>query len=234
MTNKEKLKSAIEKDMNSKVYYDEIIKKIEEGEKMKINNIWKWSFVPICLVVIISGMLFFGTNNSAKKIQTKSYVDQENNITLNINEITNSNNETFKLDADIKIAGTNGVNIPSPYKGEIKLPKDLNKDYGYLVYTREDRDSKDYDILNNYIIGYTDGNDRTIEVAFSEKYKPVRDYFFSEEGSTETMINGVKLIIYNYNGTYYTTFNYNGYNFDIETSNITRHELATFLLSILK
>ena len=49
-----------------------------------------------------------------------------------------------------------------------------------------------------------------------------------------TIINGVVLKIYKLEDIYYTELNYNGYNFDIETSKITEQELATFLLSILK
>ena len=49
MTNKEKLKNAIEQDINPKDYYTEIINQGEKGEKMKKNNILKWSLMPIYL-----------------------------------------------------------------------------------------------------------------------------------------------------------------------------------------
>ena len=52
MTNKEKLKSAIERDINSMNNYNEIIKKIEKGEKMKKNNIWKLCFVPALILFV--------------------------------------------------------------------------------------------------------------------------------------------------------------------------------------
>ena len=63
MTNKKKIKNAIEQDINPNSYYNEIIRTIEKGAKMKNkSNIWKWSFVPICLVVAISGILLINDN----------------------------------------------------------------------------------------------------------------------------------------------------------------------------
>lgn len=236
MINKEKLKTAIEQDINPKDYYNEVIRKIEKGKKLKnINNMWKWALVPICLVVVISGVLFLNYQNNNKTIlKNNPYVDKENNVTLNINEITNHNNGTPKLDADIKTVAENFINIPLPYKSEINLPKDLDKEYNYIVYTRENKESTDFNILNNYIKGYTNGNERNINIAYSKDYKPMRDYYFSDESCRITTINGINLKIYKYENAYYTEFNYNGYNFDIETSKITEQELSTFLVSILK
>lgn len=238
MTNKDKLKKAIEQDINSDSYYKEIISKIERGEKMKkTNNLWKWSLVPICLVVIISGVLFLNhQKNNKSLLDNKTFIDEKNNVTLNINEINNNEVGTTRLDADIKTITANDINIPYPFKGKITLPKDLDKSYNFIVYTRENKDSKDYNILNNYIIEYSNdnNNDRSIQVAYSRDYKPLRDYRFSDEGSKTTNINGVELKIYKFENIYFTEFTFNGYNFDIETFQITEQELSNFLLSILK
>ena len=237
MTNKEKLNQAIEQDMNWKDCYNEIIRKIEEGAKMtKKNNSWKWSLVPICLVVIISGVLFLNNQNDNKtKLENKPFVEEKNNVTLNINEIQSDQSGTF-LDAaiDVKTVTANDVNFPLPYEYEINLPKDLNKTYRSIVYTRENTNSKEYNILNSYSIEYTNDFERTIKVAYSKEYKPIRDYYFSEEGNKSTTINGVELKIYKFEDIYFTEFNYKGYNVDIETSKITEQELSTFLLSIVK
>ena len=104
MTNKEKLKNAIEQDINPKDYYTEIINQGEKGEKMKKNNILKWSLVPICLVVVISGVLFLNYQNDNKTIlKNKPYIDEKNNVTLNINEVNNKKGGTYKIDADVKL-----------------------------------------------------------------------------------------------------------------------------------
>lgn len=234
MTNKEKIKNAIAQDINPKNYYNNIIKQIEKGEKMKKQNIWKWSLIPVCLVIFISG--FFIINNENKKILTnKPYVDKENNITLNINEINSNKVGMPRLDADVKIANSNDVNFPVPYiNGIVNIPKDLDKTNMYIFYVKENKESKEYNILNNYEIIYSNDNDRSINVKYSKEHKPLRDYYFSEEKSVTTTINGVDLKIYKFESIYFTEFRFNDYNFDIETSNITEQELSTFLLSILK
>lgn len=234
MTNKEKIKNAIAQDINPKNYYNNIIKQIEKGEKMKKQNIWKWSLIPVCLVIFISG--FFIINNENKKILTnKPYVDKENNITLNINEIDNNKFGMPRLNADVKIATSNDINFPVPYtNGIVNIPKDLDKTNMYIFYVKENKESKEYNILSNYEIIYSNDNDRSINVKYSKEHKPLRDYYFSEEKSVTTTINGVDLKIYKFESIYFTEFRFNDYNFDIETSNITEQELSTFLLSILK
>lgn len=235
MDNKEKLKNAIEQDLNPQNYYYKIIKKLEKGEKMKKKNIWKWSLVPICLIVITSGVLFLNYQEKSKNIlENKPYIDKDNDITLNINYITNNSLGITRLDADIKTTTTgNDINFPLPYQA-VNIPSDLKQFDKYFVYTKDNKDSDDYNILNNYIIEYSNGLDRTIKIAYSKEYQPIRDYYFSDENSKTTTINDVELIIYKYEDTFFTKFKYNGYNFDIETSKITEQELSTFLLSILK
>lgn len=237
MTNKEKLKRAIEHDINPKDYYNKIINQIEKGEKRNMKKrIWKWSLVPICMVVVISGVLFLNYRNDNKTIlKNKPYVDETNNVTLNINEIKSNKVGMPLIDADVKVVTNNDVNFPLPYKnGLVNIPKDLDKTDKYIFYFRENKESKDYNILGNYEIIYSNDNDRSINVKYSKDNKPVRDYYFSEDGSKTTTINGVELKIYKFENIYFTEFKFNDYNFDIETSNITEQELSTFLLSILK
>ncbi len=235
MTNKEKLKNAIEQDINPKDYYNEIINQVKKGEKMKKNNILKWSLVPICLVVVISGVLFLNYQDDNKTIlKNKPYIDEKNNIILNINEITNNKVGMPLIDADVKVVKNNDVNFPLPYKNGIDIPKDLDKTYKYIFYFRENKESKEYNILGYYEMIYDNGNDRSIKVSYSKDNKPARDYHFSEEGSKTTTINGIELKIYKYEDIYFTEFKFNDYYFDIETSKITEQELSDFLLSILK
>ena len=239
MTNREKLKKAIEQDINPTNNYNKIIKKIEKEEKMKKeNNLLKWSLLPICLIVIISGIIFLNyKNDNNDSLENKTYIDKENNITLNINDLSKVG--MTKLDADIKTVS--GVNIPYPFKVNENqneewfiIPSDLTQTKNYIVYVKKDKDSKEYDTVANYIMLITDGNERSIEVKYSEEQEPLRDYYFSEEDSKITTINNIDLKIYKYENSFYTTFSYNGYYFDIETSNITAQEFSNYLVSILK
>ena len=239
MTNKEKLKNAIEQDINPTNNYNKIIKKIEKERKMKSeNNLLKWSLVPICLIVIIiSGIIFLNYKNNNNLLENKPYIDKKNNITLNINDM--SKMDMIKLDADIKIVSD--VNIFYPFEvndnqNEKKfiIPSDLTKTKHYIVYTKNDKDSNEYNTVANYIMLITDDNERNIEVKYSKDQEPLRDYYFSEENSKITTINGIDLKIYKYGKSFYTIFSYNGYNFDIETSNITEQEFSDYLVSILR
>lgn len=230
MTNKEKLKKSINKDFNQEKNYKEIIEKIEKGEKMKKNSIGKWSLIPICLVAIIGGILFINSKNN--HITIDNYMDEENKIKLNINGLESVSSAL--IDADVKVV-TNAINFPLPYKNKIvDIPKDLDKISKYIFYFRENKESKEYNILGNYEIIYENGSDRSIKVSYSKDNKPVRDYYFSDEGSKTTTINGINLTIYKYNTIYFTEFNDNGYNFDIETNNISEQELSNLLVSMIK
>ncbi len=232
MTNKEKFKKSLNEDFASDKNYNKIITKIEKGEKMKKNNMWKWSLVPICLVAVIGGMMLITREN--KSIIIDSYVDKENSIELNINNLEKVG--VSRLDADIKEIQTTNTDASwlSILKTDITIPKDLNKFDSYSIYTRKDK-TGEYNILNSNVYRYSSSdNDRDIRVAFSDTYKPIRDYLFSDEGSKETTIESTKLKIFKYNTIYFTEFKYKGYNFDIETNNISEEELSNLLFSIIK
>ena len=240
MTNKERLKNAIEQDINRENNYNETIKKIEKERKMKReNNLLKWSLLPICLlVIVISGIIFINyKNDNNNLLENKQYIDKENNVILNINDL--SKMDMTSLDADVKTVS--GLNIPYPFKVNDKqneewfiIPSDLTQTKHYIVYTKNDKDSKEYDVVANYIMLITNDNERSIEVKYAKEQEPIRDYYFREEDSKITNINGIDLKIYKYGKNFYTIFSYNGYNFDIETSNITEQEFSNYLVSILR
>lgn len=235
MPNKEKLKQAIEQDMNPNDYYKKIINKIEKGEKMKKNNnLWKWSFVPICLVAVIGFVLLVNNNKQLKPNIYKSNIETKDNVNFYINDVSKMIEGVLKIDADIKI--TNIENI-SYFKeiADIKIPSDCEKEEAYKIYVKPDRDSQEYNILQSYVVNYSNTkNDRNIRISFSKENKPIRDYHFSDEGSKISKINNIDLKIFKYNELYFTEFNYKEINFDIETSNITEQELTDLLLSIIK
>ncbi len=232
MTNKEKFKKSLNEDFASDKNYNKIITKIKKGEKMKKSNMWKWSLVPICLVAVIGGIMLNISQN--KNIIIDSYIDKENSIELSINNLEKVG--ASKFDADIKeIQTTNSdaswLNI---LKTNITIPEDLNKFDSYSIYTRTDK-TGEYNILNCNVYWYSsDNNDKDIRISFSDTNKPIRDYLFSDEGSKETTINNTKLKIFKYNTIYFTEFKYEGYNFDIETNNISEEELSNLLFSIIK
>ncbi len=234
-TNKERLKNAIEQDINPKDYYNEIIKRIKKEDKMKKEkNLWKWAFVPICLVAVIGCALFFNNNKQLKPNIYKPNIKTKDNINLYINDVSNITQGDLKIDADIKITKIENISYFKEITN-IKIPSDCENREAHEIYIKHDNDSKDYNILQSYVVNYSStNNDRNIKLSFSKENKPVRDYYFSEKGSKISKINNVELKIFKYNYLYFTEFNYNGINFDIETSNITEQELTDLLLSIIK
>lgn len=236
MTNKEKLKNVMEQDINPKSYYNEIIKKIEKGEEMKKKNLWKCTLVPICLLAIISGVLLINNNKELKSNIYKSNIETKDNINLYINDVSKMTQGALKIDADVKIINNN-INIPYFEEiGNIVVPKDFDNNHdAHAIYVKPDRNSDEYNTLQSYVFNYSNTkNDRHIRVAFSKENKPIRDYYFSEEGRKISKINNIELKIFKYNEIYFTEFNYKGINFDIETNSITEQELTDLLLSIIK
>lgn len=247
MTNKEKLKIAMEQDINTTNNYNEIIKKIEKGTKMKNkNNILKWSLVPICLVTIITGFIVINndtfTLSPEHPSSDKPYVDSENNTVLNINKVDKAG--VYSLDLDIDIIQDSNYSM-IPYFEELSnlnVPSDFDNTQYFKIYGKSCDFSKEkdctnasYDKLINYQFLYKNAkNDRNIVISFSEDNKPARDYYFEKEGSKKSSINGVDLVIYQYEEIYFTEFVYKNINFDVETSNITEQELSTLLFSIIE
>lgn len=92
----------------------------------------------------------------------------------------------------------------------------------------------DYKNLNSYILNYYNDNEtRNIKVAFSDKNRPIRDYYFSNENAVTSIIKDKKLKIYSYEETFFVEFHYNNYYFDIETNNILQDELIDLISSII-
>lgn len=234
MTNKEKLKSAIEYDINPKDYYNEIINQIEKREQMKRrNNMWKWSFVPICLVTIISGILLVNNNKELKPYIYKPNIETKDNVSLYINDVSKMTQGALKFDANVKITNIENIQYFKEI-GNIKVPSDFDNQEAQEIYVKPDRESKEYSVLQSYVFNYSNTKkDRYIRVAFSKENKPIRDYYFSEEGSKISKVNNIDLKIFKYNELYFVEFNYKNINFDIETTNITEQELIDLLLSIL-
>lgn len=235
MTNKEKLNVAIQQDINPTNNYNEIIKKIEKEVKMKNkNSICKWSLVPICLVVIISGILILNYQNK-KILKDDNCGNKENNMCLKINNI----NKTL---TSIDIAGS-AIDLTID---ELIKEEEFIADFKILSSLNQSRLMKRYDI-NNEFIGYDlmyysiDNNNqinKEIEVFLSKtlKNKPncYETIIFDELENSKINNTIVKILKEENNNNYYVLFRYNDYNFDIETTNITEQELLTFLLSILK
>ena len=113
----------------------------------------------------------------------------------------------------------------------ISLPEEYKLEESYTVYTRDNKEVDEYNILHDYVFNYTKDNNK-IKIAFSEIEEPLRDYFI-EGGDKISKIGDAEFIIYQSEEMYIVTFNYQNINFDIETTGITEDELVNLLQSII-
>ena len=219
MTNKEKLVRVIDSDINLRNCHNKIIKKIEKDNRMN-NNIRIWILIPVCLLIVIGiGYLKYHNDNEFKDVNK-----------FNINDINGNKSELVKLDVDAKIVESNEINTPF---NDLVVPNDLIDVNYYIMYVRSNKDSKEYNVVNNIEVVYSSNSNRMINISYSKDYKPLRDYYFNEGSSKISNINNVELKIYKYENTYFTEFTFNNYNYDIETNNISENELKNLLISII-
>ena len=200
-------------------------------EKKNLNNKYsKLSIIPISLVIIFIGAFLIKNITFSKNVYTRA-----SDESINVNEVIEEAS-AFKQSSSEPKAETSNINLvwPNILKDGITLPKDLTKENGYAIYTKNSKTGK-YTNLNSYVYEYFNSSSkRKIRLAFSKTEKPLRNYYFDTEKVKKSYINNYELIIYQYSDNYYTEFIYKGYNFDIETTNITKDELTSLLKSILK
>ena len=104
----------------------------------------------------------------------------------------------------------------------------------YAIYGRKNKSDKEYNVFNCYNIVYINREDnKEININFSRKNKPFRDYHF-DDVAFYSIINDTKIKIFKYEDIYFTEFIYNGVNFNIELQNVDKEELVVLLKSIIK
>ena len=247
MNNKEKMKTTIKKDFDKKNNYDKIIDKIDNNSS---KTYYKYVFVPLLFIIVIT--IFSITINVDNRTKSLKHDNNINTSSVNQNEDDfdgfnnnennnivineyNGKNTTSSNDVDGKIK--NGICIP--YFGilsDLEIPKDFdNNGNADTVWVKSDPNSNEYDILNNYNFYYRNtSNNRIIIISLSDKYKPLRcpsDYVLSYPKS---VINGHEVLIIKNQNSFISIFSYKGYNFDIESYDITEEEFVNLLSSIIK
>lgn len=226
MSNKQIMKDVFDNEFNANKIRNQILLKSERKNKENMVKFLKYA-IPVFVIAIVVGSVVFLNNKQ------DSYIFSDDNSNIVINKIDDL--DLTKIDADIKLEEINSVNLPwNDMFNDINVPKDLDKFYGYGIYTKNDSNNE-YNILDSYIYEYFNlDNNRKIKIAFSNTNKPIRDYFFDTDDAKESNINDNKLIVYQSEDAYFTEFKYNEYYFDIETHGITIDELISLLKSIIK
>ncbi len=237
MSNKDIFKELYSKYLNKEKNYNKILEDIERNKK-GIDKHLKWAFIPICLIVVICGVMAFRNNNNSLPLlesEDKQYI--YDNVILNINNVIEEKG-LAKIDGEVI---SNYYYIPYyEVLSNLKVPEDFDdKEYNNVISIKNNQNyydtsiySKDYYLVQYQKILKNSSNNRSITISYSEKNEPLRDYYFEDVKLSK--INDFDLIIYKYENSYMTKFKYKNLNIDIETSDITEEEFISLLLSIIK
>ena len=132
--------------------YAAIVEKIES--KNKKTNLYKYSAIPVCMILVISLVCIFNTNQNNLKskdeenVNTNHFTNYSSDNNIIINNINNELEETYDMDFKIQ----NGVYIPYfEVLSNLNIPSDFdNKEDMRTLWTKSNPNSNNYDILNNY------------------------------------------------------------------------------------
>ena len=205
---------------------------------MKTNKNRKilYAISSICAVFILGIGIFIGTgkmNNTGLEIgKTEVNKNKEESLVveLNINKLKVM--EMTSLDADIKTIDIDKLPEEFKFMENLLIPEGYEFENSYTVYTRENINIEEYNILHDYILNYRKDDLNNIKIAFSKVEKPLRDYFI-QDGDKISKIGDVELKISQCEEMYIVTFEYEDIYFDIETTGITENQLVDLLESLI-
>lgn len=201
---------------------------------MKTNKNKKVIYVlsSICAVFILGIGIFVGVNKNLLPGNTVDIgkTDANDGVELNINKIKDMS--MTSLDADVKTIELENLPEEFTFIENLQIPEEYNFENGYTVYTRENTDTAEYNVLHDYILNYRKDDLNDIKIAFSGIEAPIRDYFIGD-GDKISKIGNVELKVSQWENMYIVTFEYNDIYFDIETTGITESQLVDLLKSII-
>ena len=181
----------------------------------------KYGLVPC---VIILGILI-GVIVIYNREDKKTFLEESDII---INQVTSY--EDITSDLDVKIVSSICDCIYDDYFG-YELPDDLrlNQDYGVLVKDA----SLEYNIVHDYVFEFIGNNDRWVHITYSMIEEPLKDYFITSD-SNVSVIDGVEVLLYQYEEQYIVDFKYNDMYYEIEANHVTLEELLTLIRGIFQ
>ena len=228
------LREKIRKNIKEEIAVSNIRKEFD----MKTNKNRKilYAISSICAVFILGIGIFIGTgkmNNTGLEIgKTEVNINKEESLVveLNINKLKVM--EMADLDADIKTIDIDKLPEEFKFMENLLIPEGYEFENIHTVYTRENINIEEYNILHDYILNYKKDDLNNIKIAFSKVEQPLRDYFI-QEGDKISKIGDVELKISQWEEMYIVTFEYEDIYFDIETTGITENQLVDLLESLI-
>ena len=233
------LKERIRNNVKEKIAVSNIREELDMKSKKSRKIIY--GITSSAAVFILGVGIIIGTNTfNNSQIQDNHYEiadlqgDKQNKnesqeIKLNINKINEMS--ATSLDADIKTKEIEKLPEKFEFIKNIKMPEEYKIERSYNIYTRNDINKSEYDVLHDYVFNYRKDSMNEIIIAFSEIEMPLRDYYI-DVGDKVSKIGNIELIISQYKDMFIVTFNFKDMYFDIETTGITENELLELLQSI--
>ena len=223
------LKEKVRKNVKEKIAVANIREEFNMNNKKSI-----YWIISVCAVCVIVFGIIVGANDFNTKINNNLYATENEKSTdvlvdLKINKIENM--AMKKLNAEMKDFKYEDLIEKFEFINNIEMLPEYNLKTTYTIFTKEDINAEEYNLLHDYVLCYESDNKSTIKMAFSEIEKPLRDYFINSQNEI-SKIGDVEFIISQFEETYMITFNINGLYFDIEANGITETQLITLLNSI--
>ena len=234
MTNKENMKKVIMDDFYKNKNHNNIIKLIEENKKDK--KYYKYVIVPACLVLLLIIGFVLTNNNTNNRFQKSINNDSDSDSLIRDNNIQINYLKQFNND-DNKYQVFNYFNVPYyEILSGLLIPDDFdNKDYYQAVGIPAEVGDDDFGKINNYEYWcFNTTNNRRIIIAYSDKNIPLRNKDINIKNQKSSSINGLDIQIYNYKNIFISKFNYGGFNFSIESRDISQDEFISLIESIIK
>ncbi|MEG0592196.1 MAG: DUF4367 domain-containing protein [Coprobacillus sp.] len=210
----ENMKKVIENEFSLNENKEIIDEKLEK--QFKTRSYKRIVLTCLILIMIVSGFYLINQDEEVDDI----YINHATQSTAKL-DIAFANTETIDLKQ---------LTIPNIDVNNFAIPKDLTSFNGYKVY-----DSKEHKQLLEYRLNYYQPDDvsiRNIEINFSDKRQPARDLCVSGKGKS-TFVNGVEMKVYGDGGWFYALFQYQGYQFDVQASQLSQNEFIELVKSII-
>ena len=233
------------RENKSKEFFTDKIKKFRNSKSKYVAN-------SICAIGIFCVFIFYIvysneiSNNKLKQEIAKEDISQQNtenqsntnleddNIIFNENDTIN--NTTMYLDIDGKFVESDLVS-EFDFISNISIPEDFLLYNQGKLYVKDNINDKDYSKIRQYTIDYTKGETGTeqylINVTFTKEENILGCMPLDENNFNESTINGKNVKLFKGRKWKEALFEYQGFNFYIETYRITEAEFINLLKSIL-
>ena len=240
MSNKERFRDVMSKDFDKNKNYNIIKSKIEN--KNKTNKYFRYSLSIACLILVLFTIIIFDKDNTLemKNNNKNNVIEGIKKTQININEVQIKQEDSDMDGLETNTTNSNSKNyINIPYYEiltGLNIPDDFdNKDY-YKARSKElDPNSKDFGKINNYEYWYFNTkNNRRIIIGLSDKNIPLENTNIDKKDVNYSTINGVQLELYKYRNKFIAIFSYGGFNFNIDSTDITQEEFINLLESLIK